>query len=98
VQRSGRGWPGRPQRQVRQAAADRLAAIDAQALEAYLAIRAKHPAKGNDLFVTIRGRAPHKVRATSCSSGWPGFSDIVERPVRQACDSTICGILSLCAR
>ncbi|WP_156448124.1 tyrosine-type recombinase/integrase, partial [Sphingobium sp. CCH11-B1] len=31
-----------------------------KALEAYIAIRAKHPAKCNDLFVTIRGRAPHK--------------------------------------
>jgi integrase/recombinase XerD len=34
-----------------------------QALEAYLALREKHAARGNDLFVTIRGRAPHKVRA-----------------------------------
>jgi len=34
-----------------------------QALEVYIAIRAKHPARCNDLFVTIRGRAPHKVRA-----------------------------------
>ena len=31
-----------------------------QALEAYLALREKHAARGNDLFVTIRGRAPHK--------------------------------------
>ena len=30
-----------------------------QALEAYLALREKHAARGNDLFVTIRGRAPH---------------------------------------
>ncbi|RQW38952.1 tyrosine-type recombinase/integrase [Novosphingobium sp. LASN5T] len=34
-----------------------------QALEAYLATRARLGATGNDLFVTIRGRAPHKVRA-----------------------------------
>ena len=34
-----------------------------QALEAYLATRARLGAPGNDLFVTIRGRAPHKVRA-----------------------------------
>jgi integrase/recombinase XerD len=34
-----------------------------QALEAYLAIREKLGARGSDLFVTIRGRAPHKVRA-----------------------------------
>jgi integrase/recombinase XerD len=34
-----------------------------QALEAYLALREKHGARGSDLFVTIRGRAPHKVRA-----------------------------------
>jgi len=33
------------------------------AIENYLAIRAKLDAKGSDLFVTIRGRAPHKVRA-----------------------------------
>jgi integrase len=34
-----------------------------QALEAYLATRARLGATGSDLFVTIRGRAPHKVRA-----------------------------------
>ena len=34
-----------------------------QALQAYLAIRAKLGARGCDLFVSIRGRAPHKVRA-----------------------------------
>lgn len=34
-----------------------------QALEAYLAIREKLGARGSDLFVTIRGQAPHKVRA-----------------------------------
>lgn len=34
-----------------------------QALEAYLATRARLGATGNDLFVTIRGQAPHKVRA-----------------------------------
>ncbi len=34
-----------------------------QALEAYLAMRARLRATGSDLFVTIRGRAPHKVRA-----------------------------------
>ncbi len=34
-----------------------------QALEAYLATRVRLRATGSDLFVTIRGRAPHKVRA-----------------------------------
>ena len=34
-----------------------------RALEAYLALRANLRATGSDLFVTIRGRAPHKVRA-----------------------------------
>lgn len=34
-----------------------------QALDAYLAIKARLGAAGSDLFVTIRGRAPHKVRA-----------------------------------
>jgi integrase/recombinase XerD len=34
-----------------------------QALEAYLTLREKLGARGSDLFVTIRGRAPHKVRA-----------------------------------
>ena len=40
-----------------------LQASTRQALEAYLATRARLGATGNDLFVTIRGRAPHKVRA-----------------------------------
>lgn len=34
-----------------------------QALESYLATRARLGATGSDLFVTVRGRAPHKVRA-----------------------------------
>lgn len=34
-----------------------------QALEAYLAIRDRFGAKGSDLFVSIRGRAPTKTRA-----------------------------------
>jgi integrase len=69
-----------------------------QALEAYLARAQGTRAKGNDLFVTIRGGRRTRCAPTSCSSGWPGFSDIVDQPVRPGCGYTICGILSPCVR
>jgi integrase len=69
-----------------------------QALEAYLATRARLGATGNDLFVTIRGRAPHKVRAhivfvrLARQLGYRGPTGTA------GCGCTICAIPSPCAR
>jgi hypothetical protein len=69
-----------------------------QALEAYLATRARHAPRAMTCSSPSGGEHRTRCAPTSCSSGWPGSSDTADQPERPGCGSTICGTLSPCVR